>query len=71
MSMTSAEIFELLDAPTTAPAWPKNGYGNAEKRHELELPKEKGETTGVEDEGPKREFHFALANGLPLQKNGY
>lgn len=26
MDLTDEDIFELLDAPTNAPAWPKNGY---------------------------------------------
>jgi dihydroxyacetone kinase len=26
MSLSDSDIFELLDAPTNAPAWPKNGY---------------------------------------------
>lgn len=26
MDLTDAEVIELLDAPTNAPAWPKNGY---------------------------------------------
>jgi dihydroxyacetone kinase len=26
MSLSDEDIFELLDAPTNAPAWPKNGY---------------------------------------------
>ncbi|KAL9066721.1 MAG: hypothetical protein Q9157_007047 [Trypethelium eluteriae] len=53
LNMTSAEIFELLDAPTTAPAWPKNGYGNIEKRQELNVAK--GEETETQSEGPIRE----------------
>ncbi|KAF2011449.1 dihydroxyacetone kinase-like protein [Aaosphaeria arxii CBS 175.79] len=36
MKVTDAEVFELLDAPTTAPAWPKNGYAPVEISKETE-----------------------------------
>ena len=36
MSLPTESIIELLDAPTTAPAWPKNGYVHAEPSKEME-----------------------------------
>ncbi|KAF2233496.1 dihydroxyacetone kinase-like protein, partial [Viridothelium virens] len=62
LNMTSAEIFELLDAPTTAPAWPKNGYGNIEKRQELNVAK--GEETETQSEGPILSNPQILHNAL-------
>jgi dihydroxyacetone kinase len=36
MDLTDSDIFELLDAPTNAPAWPKNGYRPVEISKETE-----------------------------------
>jgi len=36
MDLKDEEIFELLDAPTNAPAWPKNGYRHVEISKESE-----------------------------------
>ncbi|OCL05622.1 dihydroxyacetone kinase [Glonium stellatum] len=34
MNVSTAEIIDLLDQPTTAPAWPKNGYAPAKESEE-------------------------------------
>lgn len=36
MDLKDEEVMELLDAPTNAPAWPKNGYKHAEVNKETE-----------------------------------
>ena len=57
--MKTTDILELLDAPTTAPAWPKNGYGNVEKRQELDIEKAKTKADTFADEGPRRKSEIS------------
>ncbi|KAI9691432.1 MAG: hypothetical protein M1822_007503 [Bathelium mastoideum] len=51
MDMTSSEVLDLLDAPTSAPAWPKNGYENARVRQELKFAESQGDEHVDQTEG--------------------
>ncbi|KAI9712049.1 MAG: hypothetical protein M1820_001758 [Bogoriella megaspora] len=52
MNVESSEVFDLLDAPTTAPAWPKNGYANIGDSKDLHIPKANGEVDATIKQGP-------------------
>jgi dihydroxyacetone kinase len=54
MDLSDNEVFELLDAPTNAPAWPKNGY----------LPT----TVSKETENLRNAANAAAANPSPAHK---
>ena len=49
----ASDLIQLLDAPTTAPAWPKNGYAHAPKT----------EDTAPESAETDEESDEALKNG--------
>ncbi|KAF2111568.1 dihydroxyacetone kinase [Lophiotrema nucula] len=56
MSVKTEEIIELLDAPTNAPAWPKNNYVKIEENKETTALREKANKAAAEahsrQEGP-------------------
>jgi triose/dihydroxyacetone kinase / FAD-AMP lyase (cyclizing) len=56
MEVSEEEILELLDAPTTAPAWPKNGYAAVGESRETaamrEAAKAKAQNGAPADLGP-------------------
>lgn len=64
MDLQPADIIELLDAPTTAPAWPKNGYAPAKESKETETLRQKANAKGNESDshgkGPASTFHHHL-----------
>lgn len=49
MGLQDAEIIDLLDAPTSAPAWPKNGYQDFEKSTETEGLKAKAQSAAASE----------------------
>lgn len=49
MGLKDEEIFELLDAPTNAPAWPKNGYRKTEYSKETEELRKKAHAAAEEE----------------------
>jgi dihydroxyacetone kinase len=54
MDLKDAEIIELLDAPTNAPAWPKNGYAPVnESKETAELRKKANEAAVASTEANK------------------
>ncbi|KAL5385095.1 hypothetical protein DPSP01_004905 [Paraphaeosphaeria sporulosa] len=56
MSVSDEEIFALLDAPTNAPAWPKNNYAPVEVSKEMESRRQAAHAAhnegGDSDKGP-------------------
>ncbi|KAF2762760.1 dihydroxyacetone kinase [Pseudovirgaria hyperparasitica] len=56
MELTVSDILQLLDAPTTAPAWPKNSYLSAKPSEECARLREKAkadaQAAASQDQGP-------------------
>lgn len=56
MSVSDSDIFDLLDAPTNAPAWPKNNYVAIEVSKEMEKRREEAQAafnaSSRSDSGP-------------------
>lgn len=65
MELTDEEVIELLDAPTNAPAWPKNGYRSTNYSKETEELRNKAnaahESQSGRDKGPATPSSFIPA----------
>ncbi|KAF2705740.1 dihydroxyacetone kinase [Pleomassaria siparia CBS 279.74] len=66
MGMKDDEIIELLDAPTSAPAWPKNGYAPIKKSEETAKLREKANAaaTGSKETNKGPETPRSLISAL-------
>lgn len=54
MGVSDAEIIELLDAPTNAPAWPKNGYLPVKISEETEELRKKANAAATESDSENK-----------------
>ncbi|KAF2251976.1 dihydroxyacetone kinase [Trematosphaeria pertusa] len=54
MELKDEEIIELLDAPTNAPGWPKNGYRPVDHSQEMESRRRKANATAEDNDSSHR-----------------
>ncbi|ORY17097.1 dihydroxyacetone kinase [Clohesyomyces aquaticus] len=64
MDLQLSEIMELLDAPTNAPAWPKNGYAPVQHSSEMEAKRQQAHAV-AEDSSPTSKGPPTPASLLP------